>query len=398
MGVSLLSLAGCAEARLRTFSSMTLSESTSSEKAESAAVDFGALATELAERFSEGVASPWSDTEFSALSLRVFEHQFAHNPTYRRYSERRGATPQTVGKWQDIPLVPTGAFRQLDLVAGEADAVEAVFHTSGTSKRGGAPGRHLIPRLSLYAASLLPPFKAHLLPDTDELRFISLVPSPEDLPRSSLSHMVAAAAERFASDVHWVVDGSGTVDRELLAGAMRDSSQDGEPVLLLGTAFAFVHALEQDALGPLPPGSRIMETGGFKGRSREVTNVELYEALSSSTKVAVDHIVNEYGMTELQSQLYTPVMSQPTHDGGRHVAPPWMRVRALDPSTLEELEEGAEGLLAFFDLANAGSVCHVLTEDIGSVSHGRVRLEGRVVGAEPRGCSRAMDDLMDASR
>ena len=102
-------------------------------------------------------------------------------------------------------------------------------------------------------------------------------------------------------------------------------------------------------------------------------------------------------MTELQSQLYTPVLSEPGHDRGAHVLPPWMRVRALDPSTLEEVEEGAEGLLAFFDLANAGSVCHVLTEDVGSVTSGRVRLAGRVTGAEPRGCSRAMDDLMAAS-
>ena len=209
--------------------------------------------------------------------------------------------------------------------------------------------------------------------------------------------MVGVAADVFASDVHWVVDGSGVIDGEMLAGAMHASSREGEAVLLLGTAFAFVHALDQDALGSLPPGSRIMETGGFKGRSREVPRVELYRTLSAETTVASDHIVNEYGMTELQSQLYTPVLSEQDHDGSAHVLPPWMRARALDPSTLEEVEEGAEGLLAFFDLANAGSVCHVLTEDVGSVSRGRVRLEGRVAGAEPRGCSRAMDDLMAAS-
>ena len=376
---------------------MTLREGTNPKKAESVAADFDALATELAVRFSAGVESPWSDTDFEALALRVFEYQFAHNPTYRRYSERHSATPKTVRTWRDIPLVPTSAFRHLDLVAGEARTVEAVFHTSGTNTRSGAPGRHLIPRLSLYRASLLPPFKAHLLPDTDRLRFISLIPSPDELPRSSLSHMVGVAAQVFASDVHWVVDGSGVLDRELLTGALRDSSREREAVLLLGTAFAFVHALDQDALGSLPPGSRIMETGGFKGRSREVTKIELYPTLSSETSVTVDHIVNEYGMTELQSQLYTPVMIEQDHDGCAYVLPPWMRVRALDPSTLEELEEGAEGLLAFFDLANAGSVCHVLTEDVGSVRRGRVRLAGRVVGAEPRGCSRAMDELMTAS-
>ena len=376
---------------------MTSSHGTSSKKAGSRAAHFDALATELAGRFSAGVESPWNDADFGALALQVFEYQFAHNATYRRYSERRGATPKTVRSWRDVPLVPTGAFKHLDLVAGEPQDVEAVFHTSGTNTRSGAPGRHLIPRLSLYRASLLPPFKAHLLADTDRLRFISLIPSPDELPRSSLSHMVGVAAEVFASDVHWVVDGSGVIDRELLAGAMHDSSREGEAVLLLGTAYAFVHALDQDALGSLPPGSRIMETGGFKGRSREVPSFELYRNLSSETTVPSDRIVNEYGMTELQSQLYTPVLSEQDHDSSAHVSPPWMRARALDPSTLEEVDEGAEGLLAFFDLANAGSVCHVLTEDVGSVSRGRVRLAGRVAGAEPRGCSRAMDDLMAAS-
>jgi hypothetical protein len=79
------------------------------------------------------------------------------------------------------------------------------------------------------------------------------------------------------------------------------------------------------------------------------------------------------------------------------VPPPWLKVRALDPASLDEVAPGEPGLLAFFDLANAGSVCHVLTEDVGVVVEGRVRLQGRVRGAEPRGCSRAMDELMSSA-
>ena len=109
-------------------------------------------------------------------------------------------------------------------------------------------------------------------------------------------------------------------------------------------------------------------------------------------------IVGEYGMTELLSQLYEPVLTEGAPTAGTYVAPPWLRVRALDPVTLDELPSGAEGLLAFFDLANVGSVCHVLTEDVGNVSGGRVRLSGRAQGAQPRGCSIAMDELMSAAR
>ena len=141
-----------------------------------------------------------------------------------------------------------------------------------------------------------------------------------------------------------------------------------------------------------------METGSFKGAEREISRAELHARLEATTGVPSPMIVSEYGMTELLSQLYEPVLSEGASAAGTYVAPPWLRVRALDPVTLEELPGGTPGLLAFLDLANAGSVCHVLTEDVGTVSAGRVRLSGRATGAEPRGCSLAMDELMSARR
>jgi hypothetical protein len=172
-------------------------------------------------------------------------------------------------------------------------------------------------------------------------------------------------------------------------------------VVVLGTALALVHML--DAIGerrspPLPEGSRVMETGGFKGATRDVSREELRRRISAVTGVPAGRIVNEYGMTELLSQLYEPVLEEGLAAAGVHVPPPWLRVRALDAVTLEPVPEGHEGILAFFDLANVGSVCHVLTQDVGSVVDGRVRLRGRSPGAEPRGCSRAMDELMGLAR
>ncbi|HET9950132.1 MAG TPA: hypothetical protein VFQ22_14515, partial [Longimicrobiales bacterium] len=181
---------------------------------------------------------------------------------------------------------------------------------------------------------------------------------------------------------------------------LRRAANAGEPILLLGTALALLHVLvdlEAVPVPPLAPGTRIMETGGFKGAGREVTRGELYERLAYATGVPRERIVSEYGMTELLSQLYEPVLSEGPGAAGTHVPPPWLRVRALDPDTLEELPDGVDGLLAFFDLANLGSVCHVLTEDVGSVVKGGVRLTGRAAGAEPRGCSIAMDELMSAA-
>jgi hypothetical protein len=141
-----------------------------------------------------------------------------------------------------------------------------------------------------------------------------------------------------------------------------------------------------------------MDTGGFKGLERELTRDELHTRLESVTGIPHSMMIGEYGMTELLSQLYEPVLDSGAQAFDTYVPAPWLRVRALDPVTLADVPEGTTGLLAFFDLANAGSVCHVLTEDLGSVSRGRVRLHGRAPGAEPRGCSVAMDELMSAAR
>jgi hypothetical protein len=362
--------------------------------------NFDLIATELESRFRDGMEVPWTETEFESRSLKAFAHQFDHCRPYRAFCERRGVTPRTVAKWEEIPAVPATAFKYFDFVSAPAGDDSAVFQTSGTTRGQEARGRHHIPRLSLYRASLLPPLEAALLSDVPgPVRFLSLVPDPEEVPESSLSYMVGAAAERYAAETDWLVDAEGNFDMAAMASVLEVVRDANEPVLVLGTALAFVHALERSEvdLGPLPEGSRIMETGGFKGARRTISREELYQRISVETQVPTERIVNEYGMTELLSQLYEPVLTEGLDAVGVHLAPPWLRVRALDPTTLKRLPDGDDGILAFFDLANLGSICHVLTEDIGSVVGGRVRLRGRVPGSEPRGCSRAMDDLMAAA-
>ena len=270
-----------------------------------------------------------------------------------------------------------------------------LFETSGTTRGAERRGRHVVPSEGLYRASFHHPFRLALLPDVGRLPVVSLIPSPAEAPRSSLSWMVGMAVEEFGTGVEWLVDRDGTwrADaRDVLHGL-------SSPTLLLGTALAFVHLLEHFPEGELdvPEGSRIMETGGFKGARRSVARDELYAGIAACTGVPQHRIVNEYGMTELLSQMYEPVLIEGSEAQGWHVAPPWLGVRVLDPTSLEERPEGEEGIIAFLDLANLGSVAHILTEDVGVMEAGRLRLLGRAPGSEPRGCSRAMDDLMAAS-
>ena len=363
--------------------------------------DFSELAGALEQRFDATEASRWSDADFEVWARRCFAHQYAHCAPYRALCDARGVTPEAVARWEDVPMVPGTAFKHFDFDSGGGTA-EAVFRTSGTTRGEEARGRHVVPSLSLYRASALPPLRRALLPDRAAIPVASLIPSPQLAPESSLSVMVGMAVDTFATDTAWLVDDAGQWLPDGLDDLARIAAGDA-PVLLFGTALALQHAVERGARGEatlpeLPEGSRVMETGGFKGARRQVSRDELYDGIRALTGVPAERIVNEYGMTELLSQLWEPVLSEGASAMGVHEPAPWLRVRALDPTSLDPLPEGEDGILAFFDLANLGSVSHVLTEDVGSVTDGRVRLRGRTPGSEPRGCSRAMDELMGAAR
>lgn len=338
----------------------------------------------------------WTDTDFAQWALRVFTHQFMECSLYRRWCESRGVTPATIERWEDVPAVPATAFKYLDLRAPEQRRAEVEFRTSGTTEGSVRRGVHSVLSAALYRASLIGPLKAALLPDEDKMPMASLVPRPEAARDSSLSFMVGAAVDELSSEAYWLIEADGSWNRDEV-DRFRTRDHD-TPILLMGTALAFLHAIEGKGgeIAALPAGSRIMETGGFKGVRRTVSRHDLYEAISALTTVPTLSIVNEYGMTELLSQLWEPVLTEGESAIGHHLPAPWLRVRAVHPETLEPLPDGEAGVLAFFDLANLGSVSHVLTQDFGSVMDGRVQLRGRALNAEPRGCSRAMDDLMTA--
>lgn len=362
--------------------------------------EWAALAVELEALFGRGADAPLSNDAFNALALRAFRHQWAINPTFRAFCEGRGADPGTVSRWEDVPLVPAAAFREVDLWSGGPGAPEATFLTSGTTAGGGHRGRHLVASLSLYRASALASLRAHLVPEDQPLHVMSLIPSPSDAPWSSLSTMMGFVADRWGSPIRWVAHPDRGVDVPAFLAAADEAAAARGPALVAGTAFAFVHLLDglaRDGVRiALPEGTRLMDTGGFKGRSREVARDDLYAALEDRLGIPRWRMVNEYGMTELLSQMYEPTLREGPASLRGHLGPPWLRVRALDPVTLAPVREGQVGVLAFFDLANAGSVCHVLTQDLGSVRGGRLHLQGREAGAEPRGCSLALEEFLRA--
>ena len=347
------------------------------------------------------------DGEFTRLALEILAYQMDANPAYGAYVRHRGIEPRRLGHWREIPPVPATAFRELPLDGLDVRPVEAVFRTSGTRGGAEARGTHRVRDLSLYRESLLR-CAADLLgldPAGRPLRIAALTPSPGARPDSSLVHMLGVWMEawdpgggRFLADARWR-SSPAALRREIMR-----SREEERPLLVAGTAFGFWHLVRKlrgDPLPEPPAGSFVVETGGFKGRVRRVSRAELYQGIGRAFRLPPSRIVSEYGMTELLSQFYEPVLlgGTPAEPSGRHyVGPAWTRTAVLDPGSLAPAGAGEAGMLCHIDLANLDSVAAVLTEDLGIATGAGFRLLGRAEGAEPRGCSLAMEELLEAGR
>ena len=346
------------------------------------------------------VEVPLDDAAFDGLARETFAAQFAACAPYRAYCERTGRTPEAIRHWTEILAVPQSAFKDAELYSDTGTPVR-VFETSGTTV--GRPGRHLLSEraLGLYERSMLATFRHFVLPEIEgrsALAPICLAPSSAEVPRSSLSFMIDGVCRAFcAGDPARAVWG-GALHVDDLRSALARCERDGRPALLLGTSLAFLDAC--DALGEpyeLPSGSRLMETGGTKGRQVAIGRPELRAKLAAAFGLDEAAIVNEYGMTEACSQFY----EQTLRGGARELAgPPWARALVCDPETLEPSKPGETGVVRLVDLANRYSVSFVLTEDLAIAAaegpHGPgsapFRVLGRASGAEARGCSLAAEE------
>ena len=366
--------------------------------------DVEALDRDLLVLLHAGCAQQTDDATFNTTALRLFAYQFAANEPYHKYCQRRGQTPENVQHWRDIPAVPIGAFKALTLSCIPPEDAEAVWMSSGTTKPE-RRSKHYQARLAIYNASMLPNFAAHVLPDDARIPMFVLNPPRSALPHSSLAHYLHLVLETYGTPESDFFLGEHGVEVERFTQALQTAVQHGQPVCLLGTSFAFVHALdalaEREQTFCLPPGSRIMDTGGFKGQSRELTRDDLYGMFSRAFGVPQTHCVNMYGMTEFSSQFLDNTLRCFHHGLHRPLAkdnPPWTRTLVVDPETLQPLPMGRRGLLLHYDLANRNSVVAVLTEDIGIEVESGFLLLGRAQGSEARGCSVAIDEMLLAAQ
>jgi hypothetical protein len=339
------------------------------------------------------------EVRFDAIARELFAFQYERCEPYGRFCRARGWTPDSVRSWREIPAAPTGAFKEVELRSFPAGATVRTFRTSGTSTM--RRGELHLDTLSLYEASLLATFRRYVLPEAGEeaarVAIRVLAPAPAEAPDSSLSHMFGCVVESFGAAGSGFDVVGGALRLEPLLAALEDAGAREAPLLLCGTAFAFVHLLDELARRGrrpcLPAGSRLMETGGFKGRSRALTREALHAALEEQLGLAPRCILNQYGMTELGSQFYDSTLSEPGAPC-RKLGPPWARVRLVDPEHGGPSRPGAVGIIEVVDLANTGSVLAVQTADLGRAVGDGFEVQGRAPGAEARGCSLAADEML----
>lgn len=308
---------------------------------------------------------------FEQTALDVFREQYRSVPVYREFCHHLGRTPETVIRTSDIPFLPIEFFKSHKVL--RLGAVESVvFRSSGTTDSG--LSRHYVPDPSLYTTSYTRGFE-HFYGRVSDWCILALLPSYADRPGSSLIYMVEGLIRDGAREGSGFLGG----DPGSIAARIREADRQHGPVLLIGVSFALLDLAESHPMQLSR--TTVMETGGMKGRRKELIRQELHGRLCQG--LGLERIHSEYGMTELLSQAYS---------SGRGVfqCPPWMQVRIRDTEDpLSQVPDGKTGGLNIIDLANWHSCSFIATQDLGRhlPDAGGFEVLGRFDHSDIRGCN-----------
>lgn len=311
------------------------------------------------------------EQEFNELALAIFRHQYESNRIYREFADLIGCKPAEVSGYQQIPFLPIGLFKGHEVVCHPGAKPEKVFTSSGTT--GSSPSCHLVTDLEVYRESFTRSFTL-FYSSPEKYRFLVLLPGYLERNGSSLVYMMDEFVRLSQAN------GSGFFlrDFEGLARALATPPPTGAGTILFGASYALSDFAESHSGGPVI--ATVMETGGMKGRKREMIREELHDTLCD--KLGVDVIHSEYGMTELLSQAYSK-------GNGLFRTPPWMKVIIRDMNDPFAIAPpGKTGGINVIDLANLHSCAFIATQDLGRIHRdGSFEVLGRFDDSDARGCN-----------
>lgn len=308
--------------------------------------------------------------EFERLALQVFKFQFENNEVYRAFCNYLGKESENIKKLHDIPFLPISFFKSKKIIS-TSRPIETIFTSSGTTSS--KTSNHFVNDLSIYEESYVKAFK-QFYGKVDNYCILALLPSYLERNGSSLIYMVQDLIKKSnQSDSGFYLN-----DLKGLAKTLKSLETSGTKCILIGVSFALLDLAESYSLNLKT--TIVMETGGMKGRRKEMIRSELHEALKSG--LGVNEIHSEYGMTELLSQAYST-------GNGIFNCPPWMRIMTRDtedPLTLQE--HNKTGGINVIDLANINSCSFIATQDLGKTyDDGSFEVLGRFDSSDIRGCN-----------
>jgi hypothetical protein len=311
-----------------------------------------------------------SRQEFNAAAIEIFRYQYASNPVYRQFVDTLSININTILVPEQIPFLPVSFFKTHRIVTGN-NAEQVVFESSGTTAT--VPSKHFVADFSLYEESFGRCMEI-FYGDLSKYSIFALLPSYLERQHSSLVYMV----ERLMWKSDRTFGGFYLDELKKLQDSMLEARQEGKKIMLFGVTFALLDMAEKYPVNI--PSAIIIETGGMKGRRRELTRMELHEILQRG--FGVEKIHSEYGMTELLSQAWSI-------GEGVFSCPPWMDILISDPSDpLSLLENGRTGGINVIDLANVYSCSFIATQDLGrKFDNGTFEVLGRFDSSDIRGCS-----------
>ncbi len=307
--------------------------------------------------------------QFNEIALKIFQFQAYNNQIYKDYLKGLNVNPTSVKHISEIPFLPIRFFKSHSVVSFKEKAEEVFLSSSTTSQ---TPSKHFVKKLSVYENAFKTGFKQSYKLDKN-VKIIALLPSYLEREGSSLIYMFRSLMLEYSgSDAFFYKE----ISRELIK-YLKQLSMSNEPVLLLGVSYALLDLC--DAIDFPLNNIWVMETGGMKGRRKEMVKSELHAVLKKG--LGVNEIHSEYGMTELMSQAYSK-------GNELFATPPWMDVLIREVNDPFNFLENRPGGINVIDLANLYSCSFVATDDLGiKYANGSFSVLGRLDGSESRGCN-----------
>ncbi|MCL6216712.1 acyl transferase [Zunongwangia pacifica] len=311
-----------------------------------------------------------SEADFLKISLEIFKYQFQNNKVYRHFCELLKKSPENVLTLSDIPFLPIELFKSHQIVS-ENKPAEITFTSSGTTAN--STSKHLVTNLSIYEESFNKAFEQFYGP-TGDLTILALLPSYLERKGSSLIYMVEHLIQKSnQKESDFYLHNLDELKSKLIA-----LDKNGKKILLIGVSFALLDLVENHQFQL--KNTIVMETGGMKGRRKEMIREELHSILSKGFGVSTIH--SEYGMTELLSQAYSK-------GNGIFDCPPWMKILIRDPEdAFSPVKKGKTGGINVIDLANINSCSFIATQDLGKINKDHsIEILGRFDNSDIRGCN-----------